>query len=86
MDVENAVTNPVTQSNDVCAEKRTYTVVEISDLLQISRSKAYEICSMDLFRIIRIGRSVRISKASFDEWLDTRLNDKECVKYGINTK
>lgn len=54
--------------------KRTYTVHEIASLLRISKSKAYELCNEDLFRIIRIGRSVRVSKASFDEWLDKQMD------------
>ena len=58
-------------------DKRTYTVLEIADILRIGKSKAYELCDEGLFRIIRIGRSVRVSKTSFDEWLDNNLNDKE---------
>ncbi len=53
-------------------DKRTYTVVEIAGLLQISKSKAYEICRQGLFKTIKVGRSVRISKLSFDEWLDNQ--------------
>ena len=56
-------------------EKRSYTVNEISSLLQISRSKAYDLCKQNLFRIIKVGRSVRISKKSFDEWLDSQNNN-----------
>lgn len=50
------------------SEKRTYTVQEIAAILQIGRSKAYQLCNDGLFSIIRIGKTVRISKASFDEW------------------
>jgi excisionase family DNA binding protein len=53
-------------------DKRTYTVDEITVLLQISKSKAYELCRQGLFKIIKIGRSVRISKLSFDEWLENQ--------------
>lgn len=53
-------------------EKRTYTVSEISFILQIGKSKAYELCKQDLFQTIRIGRSVRISKASFDNWFNNQ--------------
>ena len=53
--------------------KRTYTVVEIMELLRISKSKAYELCKQNLFKTIKIGRSVRISKESFDEWLDGKI-------------
>jgi excisionase family DNA binding protein len=57
-------------------DKRTYTVLEIAAILRIGKSKAYELCDGEQFRIIRIGRSVRVSKTSFDEWLDNNLNDK----------
>jgi excisionase family DNA binding protein len=53
-------------------DKRTYTVDEVAVLLQISRSKAYELCRQGLFKIIKVGRSVRVSKLSFDEWLENQ--------------
>jgi len=54
------------------SDKRTYTVMEVAVLLRISRTKAYELCNQELFRTIRIGRALRISKSSFDEWLDNQ--------------
>lgn len=51
--------------------KRTYTVNEIQDILGISRPTAYALVKRNLFRSIRIGGQIRISKKSFDEWLDT---------------
>jgi len=39
-------------------------------MLQIGKSKAYELCNQNLFKKVHIGRSVRISKEFFDEWLD----------------
>ena len=30
----------------------------------------YELCNSGEFKIVRIGRTIRISKLSFDEWLD----------------
>jgi len=54
------------------SDKRVYTVVEVAALLQISKSKAYELCRQGLFKITKIGRSVRIPKLSFDEWLDNQ--------------
>lgn len=53
--------------------KRTYTVDEIQDILDISRSSAYNLVKKDLFRSVRIGGHIRVSKKSFDEWLDTQL-------------
>jgi len=50
--------------------KRTYSVEEVREILGISRRKAYELCNSDTFRVIRVGRALRVSKASFDYWLD----------------
>ena len=55
------------------SEKRTYSVQEIADILQISRSKAYQLCDGKEFKVIKLGRLVRISKISFDEWLERNL-------------
>lgn len=62
------VNNIATQAN---ADKRTYSVQEIADILQISRSMAYVLCRKPLFKTVRVGKYVRISKPSFDAWLDS---------------
>lgn len=54
-------------------DKRTYTVDEIQDILSISRTSAYNLVKKNAFRSVRIGGSIRISKKSFDEWLDQQL-------------
>lgn len=54
------------------AAKRVYTVEEISEILGISRSAAYELVKKDEFKSVRIGGTIRISKSSFDAWLDSR--------------
>ncbi len=54
-------------------EKRTYTVSEIQDILGISHTAAYSFVKQGLFRTVRIGNSIRISKKSFDEWLDKNI-------------
>lgn len=51
-------------------QKRTYTVWEIQNILGISRPTAYTLVKKNLFRSIRVGGQIRISKKSFDEWLD----------------
>ena len=53
------------------SEKRTYSVQAIADILQISRSMAYNLCKQPLFKTVKVGKYVRVSKPSFDEWLDT---------------
>ena len=72
MDTGNKTFGASAISSNEESDKRTYTVMEIAALLRISKTKAYELCSQELFRIIRIGRAVRISKSSFDEWLDNQ--------------
>ena len=55
------------------ALKRTYTVSEIQDILGISQSAAYELVKRDLFRVLHIGGRIRVSRKSFDEWLDGQM-------------
>ncbi|MFR5291223.1 helix-turn-helix domain-containing protein [Faecalibacterium prausnitzii] len=54
-------------------DKRTYTVDEIQDILGISRTSAYNLVKKNYFRCVRIGGTIRISKKSFDEWLDQQI-------------
>ena len=53
-----------------CEEKRVYTVQEIMELLDISEPTAYKLIQSGAFRYVRVGAAYRISKVSFDEWLD----------------
>lgn len=56
-------------------EKRIYTVDEIQDILGIGRTSAYNLIHKNLFHCVRIGGSIRISKKSFDAWLDNQATD-----------
>ena len=62
------------KSNDIQAisEKRTHSVQEIADILQISRSMAYNLCRQQLFNTVKNGKYVRVSKSSSDKWLDNQ--------------
>jgi len=51
-------------------EKKTYTVTEIQDILGISQPTAYALIKENLFHAVKVGRHIRISKKSFDTWLD----------------
>jgi len=55
-------------------EKRIYTVDEIQDILGIGRNAAYSLVKSGVFHSVRIGGNIRISKRSFDEWLDNEMN------------
>ena len=52
-------------------ECRTYTVNEVAHILGVSRAQAYRLVQEDLFKSVRIGNAIRISKRSFDEWLES---------------
>ncbi|MFI3170112.1 MAG: helix-turn-helix domain-containing protein [Faecalibacterium sp.] len=54
-------------------EKRTYTVAEIQDMLGVSRPTAYDLVKQNLFHCIRVGGHIRVSKKSFDQWLDNQM-------------
>ena len=55
-------------------EKRIYTVDEIQDILGIGRNSAYNLVKSSVFHSVRIGGNIRISKKSFDEWLDKQMD------------
>ena len=61
-----------TETGDVeITEKRCYTVQELQKILGISRQSVYALLKRKEFRWFQIGGGIyRISKKSFDEWLD----------------
>ena len=56
-------------------EKRCYTVKELQEILGISRPTVYELLKRNEFRWIQVGTKSRISKKSFDEWLDKMMEN-----------
>ena len=58
-------------SKTMCFETRkTYKVSEIAEILGIGRTSAYNLVKEKHFKVVKIGASIRISKKSFDEWLN----------------
>ena len=51
-------------------QNRTYTVDDIAAILGIGRSSAYKLAKSRAFKIIRIGNMIRISRQSFEDWLE----------------
>jgi hypothetical protein len=50
--------------------QKAYTVPEIAGMLKLSVRKAYLFCNETTdFKVMRLGRSIRVHKESFDEWL-----------------
>lgn len=55
-------------------EKRCYTVEELQNILGISRGSVYELLKRKEFKWFQIGGGrYRISKKSFDSWLDEQF-------------
>ncbi len=60
--------------NVLAVEKRCYTVEDLQKILCISRPTVYALLKRKEFRWFQIGGGkYRISKKSFDEWLDKQL-------------
>ena len=52
-------------------EKRTYTIDEVKDMLGVGRRSVMNLLEKNEFRWVRIDHGrYRISKKSFDDWLD----------------
>ena len=64
---DNNITENTRQAD---SEKRSYSVEEAAKILGVSKRSVYKLCSQELFKSVRIGTKLRISKKSFDEWLD----------------
>lgn len=52
------------------SEKRSYSVAEAAEILGVSKRSIYKLCSVNAFKTVCIGKKLRISRKSFDEWLD----------------
>jgi predicted DNA-binding transcriptional regulator AlpA len=66
-------------ANTLTEEQQTqpqvYSAMQIAKTLQISKSKVYAFLNdvfeggNTMFKVIKIGTSIRVEKSSFDEWL-----------------
>lgn len=52
--------------------KRVYTCEEIQSILGVSRSTVYHLIKSNVFHTVRVGGQYRISKKSFDDWLNNQ--------------
>lgn len=60
---------------EICSNptSQTYTVKEVAKILNISIRTAYYFCETTKeFKVFRLGRTIRIHKASFDLWFSGR--------------
>ncbi len=56
-------------------EVKVYSVTDISVILNISKASAYQLTQQGFFKVMRIGKMIRISKQSFDEWMEQAFEE-----------
>ncbi|MBQ7689347.1 MAG: helix-turn-helix domain-containing protein [Clostridia bacterium] len=72
----NRIIPPFRIIKNLCTyDKKTYTVDEIQDILSLGKNTAYRLANSGQFKTVRVGSAIRISKKSFDEWLDQNLGE-----------
>lgn len=65
-----------TTQQRIDGEKRAYRVEDIAKILDIGRSSAYALVNQGHFKTVRIGTAIRISRKSFEAWLEGRAEDR----------
>lgn len=60
-------------------ERQVYMASDVQKALGLGKTKTYQFLNevykqeKPLFRVIKVGTSVRVSKQSFDDWLDIAM-------------
>ena len=68
--------NTMENNNQLDTSKEIYTVKEIAEILGISERGAYNFVNTTKdFKVFRIGKVIRISKLSFDNWFNGVITD-----------
>ena len=65
----NSVSSPVSTAKD----SRCYTVEDLMEMLLLSRPTVYRLLKQNEFRWFKVSGAYRISKASFEAWLNVAL-------------
>lgn len=58
-------------------ESAVMTVKELCEILNIGKPAAYALCHREDFPAIKIGKSFKIPRKRFYEWLDNQWNCQE---------
>ena len=56
--------------------KTTYSIPEHQQMLSICDVAAYRLVKQNQFKSVKVGRTIRVIKASFDAWLDGAKPDE----------
>ena len=66
-------------------EKRCYSVSDLQEMLEISKPAVYELLKRREFHWVMIGGRYKISKRSFDEWLDGSFDTDQAPREAIGS-
>ena len=66
-------------------EKRCYSVSDLQEMLEISKPAVYELIKRKEFHWVMIGGRYKISKRSFDEWLDGSFDTDQAPLEGVES-
>ncbi len=57
-------------NNTNARQKMTYSVKELTEILCVTRQTVYKLIEKKCFKAVKADGAYRISKVSFDNWLD----------------
>ena len=66
-------------------ERRCYSVNDLQEMLGISKPAVYELLKRKEFHWVMIGGRYKISKRSFDEWLDGSFDTDQAPLEGVES-
>lgn len=65
-----SIDNQIMKINNGRFQKHSYSIEDITVMLDVTRQTVYKLLKEDLFKVVKINNEYRIDKASFDKWLD----------------
>lgn len=65
-----SIDNQIIKINNGRFQKHSYSIEDITIMLDVTRQTVYKLLKEDLFKVVKINNEYRIDKASFDKWLD----------------
>lgn len=65
-----SIDNQIIKINCGRFQKYSYSIEDVTVMLDVTRQTVYKLLKEDLFKVVKINNEYRIDKASFDKWLD----------------
>lgn len=65
-----SINSTACMQSDYNVQKLTYTIPQVSEILNISVSQAYKLANMNAFPTIRLGKRVLVSVKKLEEFIN----------------